>query len=107
MLSDLNSVLIEGRVQGDPIYTGTDKDSFFLKVCSIKVNNDRSNDRTYFNIKLSDKLASTFLLNFNSSYNSRLRFIGKLAGNDSGLYIHAEHFEFQRVRENRESDIER
>lgn len=89
MSNDLNSVLIEGKIASDPI-KGTNSCMFFVHIS--KSGDELKEEITSTGVSCVGELADRCL---SLKPGRQVRVIGRLAQDESNLFIQAEHVEFR------------
>lgn len=96
--NDLNSLLIEGYLVGDPIAFRNDEDEIERCVFTIRTVSLRTDHSDFFDIQVDtfDTLAPNTFEYLRKDH--RVRVVGRIYGEEDGLHIEAEHVENRPTR---------
>jgi single-stranded DNA-binding protein len=91
--NDLNSLLIEGYLVGDPIAFTNDEDEIERCAFTIRTVSLRKDHSDFFDIQIDtfDTLAPNVFEYLRK--NNRVRIVGRIYGEEDGIHIEAEHVE--------------
>jgi len=99
-MNNLNSILVEGTLMNDPVTTNTEQTRTAFNLYSVHYEKGGQFSDITVPIKTTGRLAEVCADYLKAGRGVRV--VGRLAQNNTELYVHAEHVEFKPERDRKE-----